>query len=142
MRVADIMSRDVTVVQRDQHVSDAAELMEEQHVGVLPVTEDAGRLVGMITDRDIAIRSDSYGKDPLVAKVADIMTGRVVFCYDDTSLEEAAATMAGENIRRLPVLRRRDDLLIGIVSVDDIVDKVTDKDLLAKVVEVLKPIAV
>ncbi len=140
MQVTEVMNRAVKVVSPDQRVSEAAEVMERENVGVLPVM-DQDRLVGMITDRDIAVRSTSYGKDPLIARVVDVATDRVVYCHDDADLREVATIMARENVRRLPVLHQGSERLVGLVSVDDIIDKVDDKALLAELFDSLRPLA-
>jgi CBS domain-containing protein len=116
------MRRDFPTIHGHRRVADAAAMMEEKSVGSLPVTAESGRLLGMITDRDIAIRSDSYGKDPLVVKVSDVMSEHVVSCYADDELSKAAETMAGHHIHRLPVLDRMEGSLVGMLSVNDIAD--------------------
>src|SRR5687768_10962062 len=91
--------------------------MAELDAGVLPVGEN-DRLVGMITDRDIAIRGVAEGKGP-DAKVRDVMTADVRYCFEDQDLEEVTRNMANIQVRRLPVVDR-DKRLVGIVSLGDI----------------------
>jgi CBS domain-containing protein len=86
-------------------------------VGALPVSEE-DRLVGMITDRDIAVRGVAAGKTPN-AKVRDVMTPEIKYCFDDQELDEIAANMADIQVRRLPVVDR-DKRLVGILSLGDI----------------------
>ncbi len=119
MKVADIMRRNVTVAAPHQTLSEVAEIMEVDRLGALPVVED-GRLIGIVTDRDIVTRSDSHGKDPLVVKVRDVMTQQVVSCREDDDVGECVQRMAREQVRRLPVVARDDGNLVGIVSVEDL----------------------
>jgi CBS domain-containing protein len=91
--------------------------MASLDAGVLPVGEK-DRLIGMITDRDIAIRGIAQGKGP-DAKVRDVMTEDIKYCFDDEEIEEVTRNMAAIQVRRLPVLNR-DKRLVGILSLGDI----------------------
>jgi CBS domain-containing protein len=117
MRVSDAMTRDVRVASPEQTVQQAARLMESLDAGVLPVGEN-DRLIGMITDRDIAIRGVAKGKGPR-AKVRDVMTEDVVYCFDDQDVEEVTQNMGDNQVRRLPVVNR-DKRLVGILSLGDV----------------------
>jgi CBS domain-containing protein len=117
MKVSETMTRDVRVASPNDSIQQAARMMAEIDAGVLPVGEN-DRLVGMITDRDIAIRGVAEGKGP-DAKVRDVMTADVRYCFDDQDLEEVTRNMADIQVRRLPVLNR-DKRLVGIVSLGDI----------------------
>ncbi|MGH6768784.1 MAG: CBS domain-containing protein [Xanthobacteraceae bacterium] len=117
MLVSDAMSKDVRIANPSQPIRDAARLMAEIDAGVLPVG-DNDRLVGMITDRDIAVRAVALGKGPDTA-VRDVMSEDVKYCYDDEDLEEVAQNMADIKVRRLPVLNRQ-KRLVGIVSLGDL----------------------
>jgi CBS domain-containing protein len=117
MQVQDLMTHDVTTVSPDQTVQEAARLMASLDVGVLPVEAD-DRLVGMITDRDIAVRALAEGMGP-GAKVRDVMTPTVKYCFFDDEIDEIAANMADIQVRRLPVVDR-DKRLVGILSLCDI----------------------
>ena len=116
MQVQHVMTRDVAMVGPDQTLRKAARLMAEHDIGILPVSEK-DRLVGMITDRDIAVRALAEGKGPK-AKVREVMTPDVKYCYADQELDEIGANMADIQIRRLPVLDR-DKRLVGILSLCD-----------------------
>ena len=117
MKVRETMSTNVRLANPDQTIREAAQAMAEVDSGVLPVGEN-DRLVGMITDRDIAIRAVGQGKGP-DTPVRDIMsTEQVLYCYDDEELEHVAKNMASEQVRRLPVVNR-DKRLVGIVSLGD-----------------------
>jgi CBS domain-containing protein len=115
MQVSQAMSNKVKIASPDQTIRDAAKLMAEMDCGCLPVGED-DRLVGMITDRDIALRAVANGKSANT-KVRDIMSPDVKYCFDD--LDEVAMNMADIKVRRLPVLDRN-KRLVGIVSLGDI----------------------
>ena len=117
MKVADAMTRDVRVANPDQSIREAAEMMAELDAGALPVGEQ-DRLVGMITDRDIAIRAVAEGKGP-DTRIRDVMTGDVKYCFDDDEVDDVARNMADIQIRRLPVVNR-DNRLVGIVAIADL----------------------
>jgi CBS domain-containing protein len=117
MRVSEAMSRDVRIASPDQTICEAARLMGEIDAGALPVGEN-DRLVGMITDRDIAVRAVAEDKPPST-KVRDVMSCEVLYCYDDQDLDEVAINMGDEQVRRMPVVNR-DKRLVGIVSLGDL----------------------
>jgi len=117
MKVCDAMSCDVIVASPTQSISDAAKLMAKIDAGILPVGEN-DRLVGMITDRDIAIRAVAEGKPP-TTKVRDIMSEEVLYCFDDQDLEEVAQNMSQMKVRRMPVVNR-EKRLVGIISLGDL----------------------
>jgi CBS domain-containing protein len=117
MKVEDVMTRDVAVADPDETIQQAARLMDELDIGALPVAE-GDRLVGMITDRDIAIRAVADGRGPQT-KVGEVMTPEVKYCFCDQDLAEVGDNMADIQLRRLPVLNR-DKRLIGILALGDI----------------------
>jgi len=117
MRVAEAMTRDVRIASPDQTICDAAGLMAQDDFGAIPVGEN-DRLVGMLTDRDIAVRAVAAGKGP-DTPVREIMTRDVKYCFDDEDCEHVAKNMADIRVRRLPVVNR-DKRLVGIVSLGDI----------------------
>jgi CBS domain-containing protein len=117
MKASEVMTRDVRVASPEVTIQFAARLMAGLDVGALPVG-DNDRLVGMITDRDIAVRGIAEGKGP-DAKVRDVMTSEVNYCYDDQDIDEITRNMADIQVRRLPVLNR-DKRLVGILSLGDI----------------------
>jgi CBS domain-containing protein len=116
--VAEVMTPGTQTVEPDQSVQEAAQLMAELDTGALPVGED-DRLVGMLTDRDIAIRVTAEGKDPAETPVREVMTPDVRYCFEDEDVEHVAENMAEQQLRRLPVVSR-DKRLVGIVSLGDI----------------------
>ena len=117
MKVAEAMSRDVRVANPDQSICEVACSMAEIDAGAIPVGED-DRLVGMITDRDIAVRAVAAGKGP-DTPVREVMTQDVKYYFEDESLDHVAKNMAEQRVRRLPVLNR-DKRLVGILSLGDI----------------------
>jgi CBS domain-containing protein len=125
MKVSEAMTRDVRVASPEQTVQKAAQTMADLDAGALPVGEK-DHLVGMITDRDIAIRGVAKGKGPK-AKVRDVMTQDVKYCFDDQEIEEVTRNMADIQVRRLPVLNR-DKRLVGILSLGDIAIRRDGKD--------------
>ena len=119
MKISECMTRDVQLANPDMSLREAARLMGECECGALPVGEN-DRLVGMITDRDMAIRGMAEGKGP-EAKVRDCMSSEVRWCFEDDDVADCLETMAGEQIRRIPVLSRA-KRLVGIVSLGDLTD--------------------
>ena len=118
MRVSEAMTANVQLASPDQTIQDAAKMMASIDAGVLPVGEN-DRLVGMITDRDIAVRAVAKGLGPKT-KVRDVMSdGGVLYCFDDEDVDDVAHNMADIKVRRLPVLNR-EKRLVGIVSLGDI----------------------
>ena len=117
MKVSKCMTRDVQLVNPTQSIRDAARMMAEIDAGALPVGQD-DRLVGMITDRDIAVRGVAEGKSP-DTPIREIMSREVLYCFDDQELKDIARNMGEMKVRRLPVLNR-DKRLVGIVSLGDL----------------------
>ena len=118
MRVSEAMTREVRVANPGQSIREVAKIMAEIDAGAMPVG-DNDRLVGMITDRDIAIRAVALGKGP-DTPVRDVMsTEQVLYCYEDEELDHVAKNMGSEQVRRLPVVNR-DKRLVGIVSFGDV----------------------
>ena len=117
MKVQECMSRDVRVISPDDTIERAAQMMAQIDAGVLPVGKN-DKLVGMITDRDIAIRGVAEGCSP-DARVGDVMSQEVCYCYDDEEVEDILENMAALQVRRLPVVDR-DKRLVGIVSISDL----------------------
>jgi CBS domain-containing protein len=120
MRVNEAMSRDVRVANPQQGIREAAKMMAEIDAGALPVGEN-DRLVGMITDRDIAVRAVAEGKGP-DTPVRDIMSKDVKYCFEDEELDHVSRNMADIQVKRLPVVNR-DKRLVGILALGDIAGK-------------------
>ena len=121
MRVSEAMTRDVRVATPGQSIRDVAKIMAEIDAGAMPVAEN-DRMIGMITDRDIAIRAVAQGKGP-DTPVRDVMsTDKVLYCYDDEELDQVAKNMGDVQVRRLPVVNR-EKRLVGIVSLADLANR-------------------
>jgi CBS domain-containing protein len=116
--IADVMSRDACLTGPDETVQEAAAAMARADLGALPVGE-GDRIVGMLTDRDVAVRVAAAGKDPAKAKVREAMTPGVEHCFEDEEVGALAERMAALKVRRLPVLDR-DKRLVGVVSLGDL----------------------
>lgn len=117
MLIREVMSRDVKLVSPEDPIAKAAREMAEYDCGALPV--GAGdRLVGMITDRDIALRAVAQGKGP-DCPVRECMSSEIKYVFEDDTTEDAARNMGAQKVRRLPVLNR-DKRLVGIVSLGDL----------------------
>src|SRR5262245_5147616 len=125
MQVKDVMTKDVELASPTQTIRQAALLMGKTDCGALPVA-DKDSLVGMITDRDIAIRAIAAGKGPKT-KVAEIMSQQVLYCFEDQELDEVAANLADIQVRRLPVVSR-EKRLVGILSLGDMACKADGVD--------------
>ena len=117
MRVGECMTREVRIADPNQTLQEAACLMADADAGVLPVG-DKDRLVGMLTARDIAVRGVAEGRGP-DAKVRDVMSAEVMYCYDDEPIEDVLENMGELQVRRLPVVNR-DKRLVGIISLGDL----------------------
>ena len=118
MRVSDAMTREVRVASPGQTIREVAKVMAEIDAGSMPVG-DNDRLVGMITDRDIAIRAVAQGKGPDTPVREVMSTDQVLYCYEDEELAHVAQNMGQQQVRRLPVVNR-EKRLVGIVSLGDV----------------------
>lgn len=115
----EVMTRDVEVIRPEDTLEQAAEKMRRFDVAPLPVC-DGGRVVGMITDRDIVLRSVARGEDTARDRVLDVMTpGDITCCFEDQDVAEAARLMREKRVSQLPVLGR-DGSLVGIISLGDL----------------------
>jgi CBS domain-containing protein len=118
MKVRQVMTTDVITVEPEATLTEAARRMRGLDVGPLPVA-DGGRLVGMLTDRDIAVRATAEGRDPRNTRVSDVMTRDVVCCFEDDDVLQAARAMAQYRKRRLVVVDAA-GRVVGIVSLGDL----------------------
>ena len=133
MKVREIITPDPEVIHPDATICEAARKMRQYDVGMLPVC-DGDRLVGAVTDRDLAIRATAEGLDPLKTPVREIMTPGMHYCFEDDDLASLARIMEDRQIRRLPVLNRSKRLM-GIVSVGDLALRTHDEHLVEEVLE-------
>ncbi|MBX3540742.1 MAG: CBS domain-containing protein [Chelatococcus sp.] len=117
MRVSEVMTRDVRVASPDDTIQQAARIMAEIDAGIVPVG-DNDRLVGMLSDRDIAVRAVAQGKDPSTP-IGEVMTRDIKYCFEDEDAEEVCQNLGDQQIRRIPVVDRA-KRLVGILSLGDI----------------------
>ena len=139
MKIQDVMTRNPSCVDPETPAREAARLMKDQDVGVLPVVDgDGRRLVGVVTDRDIAIRVVAEGREP-DTRVRDVMSGdSLTTCRQDGDLDEVMSLMAREQVRRIPIVDERGSL-VGIVSQADVVRASRDGKAERTVEEISKP---
>lgn len=121
MKVSEAMHAGAVWIEPDATLSDIAERMRKDDIGAIPVGEN-DRLIGMVTDRDIALRGLDGGADPLQLTARDVMTGPIVFCTANEELEDAVRIMERKQIRRLPVIDS-DRRMVGMLSMGDVAAK-------------------
>ena len=118
MKIKDIMSKDVEVVSPDARLHEIASKMQKRDCGCVIVVKD-DRLVGMITDRDIAVRCIANAHDPASTTAEKIMSPEILYCMDTDDADDVAKNMGENKVRRLPVLNA-EKRLVGIVSLGDL----------------------
>src|SRR5918998_5216486 len=136
MKIQEIMTKDPVIVTPGTTVRDAAKLMQREDTGILPVVESEGtkRLVGVVTDRDIAIRVVAEGRDGNT-RVSEVMTSsRLATLRPDADVDEVMDTMADQQVRRVPIVDER-GTLVGIVAQADVVRKAKDDSKAERTVE-------
>ena len=138
-RVADVMTPGVETTTSSEALRDAARTMREGDFGAMPVVDD-GRLVGMLTDRDIVVRAVAEGLDPTSARVGDVASPRPVAVGPDQDLDEAMELMAEYRVRRLPVVDG--ERLVGVVSQADVALEANEKKTGSVVQEISEPSSV
>ncbi len=116
MKVSAVMTKTPKIIHPDDTLQSAASMMCELDIGFLPVGE-GDRLLGTITDRDIAVRAVAAGRDPQ-SRVGEFMTREVLYCFEDEDIEAAMKNMADIKVRRLPVVSRS-KRLVGVLSLAD-----------------------
>jgi CBS domain-containing protein len=120
MKISEVMTSDVQVVQPSATIREAAQFMLRADAGVVPVC-DGQTLQGMITDRDIAVRAVAEGLGP-DTPVTEVMTGEILYAFEDDDVEDVASQMSKAQVRRMPIVSRDDKKLVGIVSIGDLSD--------------------
>ncbi len=120
MEVQDVMTKNVKSCWPESSLAQAAALMWDYDFGVLPVIDDRDRVMGLITDRDIAIAAATKGRPTSEITVSEVMSGKVYACAPDEDVKSALKTMRREKVRRLPVIGY-DGTLAGILSINDVV---------------------
>jgi CBS domain-containing protein len=118
-KIREVMTESPRTVRSESTAVDAARLMREEDTGIAPITEDDGRLVGVVTDRDLAIRVLAEEKDPRMTRVTEIASQNLVTIDPEQDLEEALQLMSENQLRRLPVVQD-DGKLVGILAQADV----------------------
>ncbi|WXH29729.1 Inosine-5'-monophosphate dehydrogenase [Myxococcus stipitatus] len=118
----EVMTRNVRTARRDSSLREVARLMRDEDCGVIPIVDERGRLVGLVTDRELALRAFTDGQPPEQLRVSDVMTEDIDAVTLDETLHTALALMTRRQLRRLPVIEH-DDRLVGIISLSDIAQR-------------------
>lgn len=118
MKVSQLMSKQVKSASPQTNLVDIAQTMQSQNIGAMPV-EDQGKLVGIVTDRDIVLRSLAQEDDPFQMQAGDVMTSPAICCHADDEIDAATKLMRKQHVRRLPVLDAKQQF-VGILSLDDV----------------------
>lgn len=137
MKLSEIMTSEVEILHPDDSLQTAARKMRDRDIGFLPVY-DGDQLIGVLTDRDIVMRGLASGMQPETMIGRNMLTAPVVYCYDDQSVDEATDLMRQNQIRRLVILQRGNDRVVGVVSLGDLAmnaDKKTSGEVLQSVSE-------
>jgi CBS domain-containing protein len=130
MKIKDIMSKNVEVVPPYAPLHEVAQKMQQRDCGCVIVVED-DRLIGMITDRDIALRCVAKSHDPVTTKAEDVMSPEILYCMDSDDADDVAQNMGENKVRRLPVLNTN-KRLVGIITLGDLASH-TNHELCGKV---------
>ncbi len=117
VKVRDVMTKNVSYVNPSATIAETAQMMQQQNVGSIPVCDQSG-VVGIVTDRDIVVRTVAVGKNPQQTPVTDIMTTGVTTVTSDMDMHDVANKMASSQIRRVPVVDN--NTLVGIVALGDV----------------------
>ena len=131
MKISEVMNRDIATIPADANLVEAATMMRTRNIGFLPVLEQ-DKVVGVLTDRDIVIRSICEEHNALSTKVYDVMTTTPIWCYENEVLTDAAQVLAGHHIRRLIVFDCNKKLA-GLLSLDDLAARMSSDRLLGSV---------
>jgi CBS domain-containing protein len=139
MRVEEIMTKDVSYCTPGTNAAAAAEIMWTRNCGSLPIVEDGGRVVGLVTDRDLFIALGTQNRRPADLPVGEIMNRDLSVCAPGDDLRQALKTMAEKQSHRLPVVNEN-GALQGILSIDDIVSRAEADGLSKDVLKTMKAI--
>jgi len=118
MKVKECMSSNVVCVRSETTVSETAKLMMDEHVGCIPVCDTNKRVVGLITDRDLVLRTIACNKDPNTTPISEVMTTNVCNVTPESSVSEASRIMSDWQVRRVPVIE--ENQIVGIITVGDL----------------------
>ncbi|CAN5132445.1 CBS domain-containing protein [soil metagenome] len=135
-KVSEIMTRDPSTLAPSSTLGEAATIMKQEDCGSVPIVED-GRLVGIVTDRDIVVRAIAAGKDPRSCPVAEVMSADPVTVSPDASADEASKIMADRQIRRLPVVDGKK--LVGLVAIGQLARSDEDAEAGETIKEISEP---
>lgn len=122
MKVKECMCNNVNCMQTKDTVEDCAKLMGEKHIGCVPVCDYNKNIIGLVTDRDVLLRTIACGKDARHTYVGDIMTSNVCCCNQEDEIEHAERKMCNEQVRRLPVIDEN-NRIVGIITLGDLCQK-------------------
>lgn len=117
-QIRDVMTANPTTVSEKNTIRDAAQIMKKEDTGIVPVV-DGRKIIGLVTDRDIVVRLVAEGRNPSEVRVDEVMTKNVRSLTEDSTVDEALSLMSSAEVRRLPVVNAKDEL-VGIVSIGDI----------------------
>lgn len=138
MKVKDVMTKNVAYVNPNATISETAQLMQQHNVGSIPVCDQSG-VVGIVTDRDIVVRTVAHGKNPQQTHVTDIMTTGIKTVTPDMEMNDVAQQMANSQIRRVPVIEN--NTLVGIVALGDVAtDCKYDTEVADTLIDISKPL--
>lgn len=118
MKVRECMCNEVNWIKPEDSVSSCAKIMNENHIGCVPVCDESKNLVGLVTDRDIVLRSIAVDKDVNTTPVSEIMTSEICCCNPDMEISEIQSIMAENQIRRIPVVEN--NKVVGILTLGDL----------------------
>lgn len=132
----EVMTKDLACCLPGDAVTKAAQLMKTQDVGSVPVieTDQSKKLVGIVTDRDLALAIVAEGRDPKSTKVEDVMTHNVVTCRDEDDVQKALDAMAEYQLRRIPVVDKS-DRVVGIIAQADVATRINKPEKTAEIVK-------
>ncbi len=135
-KCSDVMTKDPVCGTPDDLVADVAQLMLDEDIGPIPIVDDQNskKLVGIVTDRDLAIKVVAEGRDSKSTRVADVMTRSVVTCRADDPLQNALDAMAEHQLRRIPVVDK-DDRIVGIIAQADVATRLNEPETTAEMVK-------
>ena len=139
MKAREIMTANPRTVTPDTNLPEVARLMQQEDVGIVPVVDSGSRnLVGVVTDRDIAIRVVAEGRDPSTVRVSEIMSTNVRTCREDDDVDDVMDVMGQEQVRRVPIVDDR-GTLVGIVAQADVVREANDRKAERTVEQISQP---
>ena len=115
MKVKDCMCDDVVYLMPEATIQDCAKLMENNHIGCIPICDNSKKILGIVTDRDIILRSIACDKDVKSTKISDIMTNNVCYCNENDEINSIQSTMSNEQVRRIPVVNDNNQI-VGIIT--------------------------